>query len=256
MSEADEPIHDHLVESARLPPTGTVVDLGCGKGPTLAAFAARHPAARLVGLDLSAPALDAARALLADHPGGTDLRTADLDGTLPLADAGADAVVSYNVLECLADPAAALAEIARVLRPGGRAVVAHVDFDSLVVAGAGRELDRRVCHAFTDHQQEWMAFADGRIGRKLPGLLAASPLAVERVTPLVTTATELTGHAARRIESIRDTLADAAATGRGAVSAAEVADWYTAVRGAADEGRFFFAETAVVVTATVVTARR
>ncbi|MED7949866.1 methyltransferase domain-containing protein [Streptomyces sp. BE303] len=252
MSETDEAIHELLVDSAQLPPGGRVADLGCGRGPTLAAFARRLPSARLIGFDVSTADVEAARTLLADHPGGAELRVTDLSGPLPLADDSVDAVVSYNVLECLADPAALLREVARVLRPGGRAVVAHVDFDSLMVAGAPRELDRRVCHAFTDDQQPWMTHVDGRIGRKLPGLLGTSPLVVEDVVPLVTTSTVLEGHAARRIGHIREAVSGAAATGRGPVSAQEVADWDAAVRLAAAEGRFFFAETAVTVIARAV----
>ncbi|MCG6498782.1 methyltransferase domain-containing protein [Kitasatospora sp. A2-31] len=251
MSEADEAIHEHLVDRAELTAHGCVADLGCGRGPTLAAFARRFPRARLVGLDHSPAGVDAARELLAGHPGGTDLRVSDLAQPLPLVTGCADAVVSYNVLECLADPAALLREVSRVLRPGGRAVLAHVDFDSLVIAGAPRGLDRRICHAFTDDQQPWMEHADGRIGRKLPGLVAGSPLVVEQVTPLVTASTELTGHAARRIEGVRHALTEAARRGAGPLSRAEIEEWHAAVQGAAAAGRFFFAETAVVVTARV-----
>ncbi|MER7703606.1 methyltransferase domain-containing protein [Kitasatospora sp. NPDC097605] len=249
MSDADELIHEYLVDSAAVREGGCVVDLGCGRGPTLAAFARRLPGARLIGFDRSAESVEAARGLLADHEGGAEIEVADLAEPLPLPDDSVDAVVSYNVLECLPDPAASLAEIARVLRPGGRAVVAHVDFDSLVIAGAGRDLDRRVCHAFTDDQQPWMDHVDGRIGRKLPGLVQDSPLLVERVHPLVTSSTELSGHARRRIEGIRHALTSAASEGRGTVSLADIETWHEALQLAADHGRFFLAETAVVVTA-------
>ncbi len=249
MSEADEPIHAYLVAEATLRPGGRVLDLGCGAGPTLAAFSRRHPDAQLLGLDHSADSVATARRLLAEHPGGVGIAAADLTEPLPLPDGHLDAAVSYNVLECLPDPAALLAETARVLRPGGRAVLAHVDFDSLVIAGADRDLDRRVCHAFTDDQQPWMDHVDGRIGRKLPGLVRDSPLRLGRVHPLVTSTTELTGHAARRIEGIRHALTTAAEEGRGSVPPTEIDAWHTAVRRAAAEGRFFLAETAVVVTA-------
>ncbi|MGW3043812.1 methyltransferase domain-containing protein [Kitasatospora sp. NPDC001159] len=249
MSEEDEPIHHHLVDSAKPPPNGRVIDLGCGRGPTLAAFARRFPTVHLTGVDRSAASVEAARELLADHAGGSEVLVTDLRQPVPLPDGCADAVVSYNVLECLPDAPAFLAETWRLLKPGGRAVVAHVDFDSIVIAGAHRDLDRRICHAFTDDQQQWMDHADGRIGRKLPGLVRASPLVSERVATWVTSSTELVGQAARRIENMRQALTHTASQGKGLVDVEEVEAWHAAVQEAAAGARFFFAETAVVVTA-------
>ncbi|MEY9846111.1 ubiquinone/menaquinone biosynthesis C-methylase UbiE [Streptacidiphilus sp. BW17] len=249
MSENDEPIHHQLVDSAETPPQGRVVDLGCGRGPTLAAFAHRFPMVRLTGFDRSTASVEAARELLGDHAGGSEVLVADLREPVPLPDGCADAVVSYNVLECLPDASAFLAEIWRLLKPGGRAVLAHVDFDSIVIAGPDRDLDRRICHAFTDDQQPWMDYADGRIGRKLPGLVQASPLTLERVATWVTSSTELDGQAARRVENIRQALTSSAQRGKGLVDLEEVEAWHTAVQDAAAGARFFFAETALVVSA-------
>src|SRR6202034_1843345 len=53
---------------------------------------------------------------------GVDVRTMDA-GQLALADESVDLVYSYNVFEHLPDPAATVAEVARVLRPGGRFVL-------------------------------------------------------------------------------------------------------------------------------------
>lgn len=94
-----------------------------------------------------------------------------------------------------------------------------------------------------------MDHVDGRIGRKLPGLVRNSPLRLGRVHPVVTSSTELTGHAARRIEGIRHALTAAAEEGRGSLSPAEIETWHTAVHLAATQGRFFLAETAITVTA-------
>jgi SAM-dependent methyltransferase len=59
--------------------------------------------------------------LAADLPGNPDATvTIAADGTVPVADASIDAVLSTQVLEHVADPALYLAECARVLRPGGR----------------------------------------------------------------------------------------------------------------------------------------
>ncbi|WP_280702313.1 methyltransferase domain-containing protein [Kitasatospora sp. GP82] len=249
MSAADELIHDHIAETAAIPADGRVIDLGCGRGPTLAAFARRYLGARLTGLDRSAVSVEAARNLLAGRAGGVEIEVVDLGKPTPLPDRCADAVVSYNLLECLPEPAALLAEAWRLLKPGGRAVIAHVDFDSIVIAGADRELDRRICHAFTDDQQPWMDHADGRIGRKLPGLVNSSPLTLERAHPWGTSSTELTGPAARRVENIRHVLTGAVRNGRTSVEVDEIEAWYAKIEEAAECGHFFFAETALVVSA-------
>ncbi|MFF4814514.1 methyltransferase domain-containing protein [Kitasatospora sp. NPDC001309] len=246
MSEPDEPVHAVLAELSQVPADGTLVDLGCGTGPTLAATSRRHPRARLVGLDRSAAALSTTRTHLTGHCGGLQLIQADLRQPLPLTDACADAVVSYNVLECLTDPAALVREAVRLLKPEGTLVLAHVDFDSIMVAGPPADLDRRVCHAFTDDRQPWMDHANGRIGRALPGLVAAAGLTLHRTETLTATSTVLTGHAERRLADMRRALLSSAARGTTTVTAAEVTDWHAAVQAAARDRRFFFSESVVV----------
>jgi SAM-dependent methyltransferase len=104
-----------LVRSLGLTGRCVVADVGTGTGALLSAIRAAAPAARVVALDASAEMLRIARtrrgapAVLADAL------------ALPLPDASADAVILAYVLFHLADPPRAIAEAARVLRPGGRA---------------------------------------------------------------------------------------------------------------------------------------
>lgn len=105
-------------------PLGTVVDVGTGTGRMLTLLGPRAESA--VGVDLSREMLSVARAAL-EH---ADLRhcmvrLGDMYA-LPLPDAAADVVTVHQVLHYAERPADALAEAARVLRPGGRLVV--VDF--------------------------------------------------------------------------------------------------------------------------------
>jgi SAM-dependent methyltransferase len=100
------------------PPGATILDLGCSTGHLLADLHAAHPEAQLIGVDLIASGLRKAHAEL---PSARLLR-ADAC-SLPLEDGSADAVVSANLLEHVPDDRAALAEVARVLRPGGRVVL-------------------------------------------------------------------------------------------------------------------------------------
>jgi ArsR family transcriptional regulator len=102
-----------------LPREWVVADLGCGTGHAAAALSPH--VARVVGVDQSPAMLKAARkrtALL----GNVELRPGRLEA-LPLEDQSCDGALLLLALTYVADPAAALAEMARILRPGGRAVV-------------------------------------------------------------------------------------------------------------------------------------
>jgi ArsR family transcriptional regulator len=105
-------------------PIDMLVDLGTGTGHVLEVFAPRAKSA--TGIDMNRRMLAYARARM-DQLGlsHVQLRQGDLFN-VPLADATADAVVLHQVLHFLDDPAPAIDEAARLLRPGGRLLI--VDF--------------------------------------------------------------------------------------------------------------------------------
>jgi ArsR family transcriptional regulator len=102
-----------------LPSEWTVADLGCGTGPTVAALAPY--VRRVIGVDQSAAMLKAARRR-AFGLGNVELRQGGLEA-LPLDDASVDGALMVLALTYVAEPARAIVEMGRVLRPGGRAVV-------------------------------------------------------------------------------------------------------------------------------------
>src|SRR6266511_3732489 len=104
---------------ALLPSEWTVADLGCGTGALAAELAPR--VRKVVAVDRSAEMLRAARKRLAGAR-NVEIHEARLEA-LPLPDASCDAALAVLVLSYLEEPAAALREAARVLRPGGRLVV-------------------------------------------------------------------------------------------------------------------------------------
>ncbi|MDI3313291.1 MAG: methyltransferase domain-containing protein [Mycobacterium sp.] len=101
-----------------IPAGGIALDVGCGPGSITASLAAAVGSGGLVlGVDISESML--ARAVRTDFGPQVAFLRADAQ-RLPLRDETVDAVVCIAVLQLVPQPAAALAEITRVLRPGGR----------------------------------------------------------------------------------------------------------------------------------------
>jgi SAM-dependent methyltransferase/predicted transcriptional regulator len=110
----------HLAALAALADGDSVVgDLGCGTGQVSAALASF--VTRVVAVDTSAAMLQAAKKRLAGFD-NVDLRRGELEA-LPIDDDRLDVAVLMLVLHHVPEPAKVLAEVARVLKPGGRVVV-------------------------------------------------------------------------------------------------------------------------------------
>ena len=115
-----------------------ILDAGCGSGPLFAAL--RDRGAIVTGFDKSAGMVELARRRLGDD---ADLQVADLGSPLPFPDGEFDDVIASLVLHYLEDWAPALAELRRVLKPGGRLLVSveHPFAITLMHVQAGREAD-------------------------------------------------------------------------------------------------------------------
>jgi SAM-dependent methyltransferase len=111
-----------MAEALDLQPDDEVLDVGCGSG----AFLVQHAGQvrRVAGIDLSDIQIDLARRHLADRiaAGTADIVRGDAS-VLPWPDASFTAVTCMAAFEVFPDPAQVLAEVFRVLRPGGRAVM-------------------------------------------------------------------------------------------------------------------------------------
>lgn len=109
------------VAVAELRPGQTVLDLGSGAGLDVLLSARRvGPTGRAIGLDMTPEMLELARRnAAAAGVGNAEFLLGHLEW-IPLPDATVDVVISNCVLNLAADKTRVLAEIARVLRPGGR----------------------------------------------------------------------------------------------------------------------------------------
>ena len=119
----------------------SVVDCGSGAG-TDALIAARMvgPTGRVIGVDMTSEMVSKARSNAAEAGlTNVEFREGTLEN-LPVESAWADVVISNGVLNLVPDKAAALAEMYRVLRPGGRLQVADIILDRPVPAGAKQDV--------------------------------------------------------------------------------------------------------------------
>jgi SAM-dependent methyltransferase len=111
---------DTLVAAADVRPGDRCLDIGCGTGATTRALASRASAGSAMGVDLSGPMLAVARAA-AERAALPRLTYVQGDAQVhPFEPASFDVAVSRMGCMFFADPAAALANIRRALRPGGR----------------------------------------------------------------------------------------------------------------------------------------
>ncbi len=167
-------VPESAVEAAMLKALGPgpfrlLVDLGTGTGRMLELFSEHFE--RALGYDVSKSMLAYAQSRLAARAiDNAEVRHADILA-LPLKDGAAEAVIMHQVLHFLADPAAAMAEAARILAPEGRLVV--VDF-------APHDLDfLREAHAHKrlgippDHMRGWVEAA----GLEIAGMEELHPAA-------------------------------------------------------------------------------
>jgi SAM-dependent methyltransferase len=241
--------HNALVDRLGLASGAVLLDLGCGNGFTLATAASRVPDLTVIGLDLDDTALAAAASWLEDIGVRHDLLPADVGTPLPLPDRSVTHVVCHDVLENLEDPVGLMVEAHRVLVPDGTSVWSHVDYDSVVVSGADRQLTRRMVQAYGDASREGMERTDAQMGRKVAALVAESPLVRSAVDAHVLIATDLEGPGGRRIEDMAATVRRSAERGEADLATDDVDTWLAQLRLADEQGRFFYSQTAYIVTA-------
>lgn len=171
LPEAD--IDSAILDAAGEGPFELMVDVGVGQGRMIQLFADR--VRRAEGFDTSRQMLAIARASLDDLRAKAAVRFGDAYAP-PIEQGAADLVTIHQVLHFLSDPARAVTEAARLLKPGGRLVI--VDF-----APHGLEFLR------AEHAHRRLGFADAEIaewcdaaGVSPPKIVALAPKTREALT--------------------------------------------------------------------------
>jgi SAM-dependent methyltransferase len=124
-----------------LRPGDTVVDIGCGAGVD-SILAARRvgPSGRVVGVDMTEEMVKKAREnAVAAGATNTEFHTGEAD-RLPVGDETVDVVISNGVFNLCLDKPKVLAEVFRVLRPGGRLQMADILLDESMTT---QQVDRK-----------------------------------------------------------------------------------------------------------------
>lgn len=130
---------------------GTIVDLGCGTGRIAILLAQADPAARVVALDIAKHMLAVAHKNIqaAELGDRIDLVLGDAKRLSEIASGSIAAVVSNSIVHHIPDPSTVLAEIVRVIEPGGIAFVRDLfrpdsaaEVERLVSLYAGNETPR------------------------------------------------------------------------------------------------------------------
>jgi ubiquinone/menaquinone biosynthesis C-methylase UbiE len=148
-----------------------IADLATGQGRQVRAMLAiAAPGVRIHAVDAASSLDDEVL-----HDARVRSLIADLDEPLPFPDGTLDRVVSLNVAEHLADPAAHLVECHRVLVRGGLLVLAHSDWDTALLTSEDDALTRMLVDRFVSTVPTFAARADGFMGRKLLSLAIESP---------------------------------------------------------------------------------
>ncbi len=228
-----------VLEAADLQPAERVLDLGVGPGLLAAEMA------RVVGRNGLVCGVDNSDSMLAIAARRTqDVGDAEVElhradaRSVPHDDGSFDAAVSTQVLEYLDDVEVALAELHRVLRPGGRVVIVDTDWDTIVLRSLDRALTSRVLAAWEAH------CADSHLPTRLPGLLTDAGFVDVRVhvVPLLNVGFAPATYSAGMLDLIADFV-----TGRDGLTAEDVKGWADGLRSLGPD--YFFCLNRFLVTA-------
>jgi arsenite methyltransferase len=227
-------------EALRAQPGERILDVGCGPGFYLAdLLESVGPDGSLVGVDSSPASLAVAARRCEGHPNVT-LREGEATA-LPVEDGTFDAALIVQVLEYVNDATAALAEISRALRPGGRVVVWDIDWSTVSWHSADPARMTGVLQTWDEH------LAHPALPRTLASRLrlAGFGQVAFEAYPFASVEFDPERYAAAIMPLIRNFVA-----GRGRITEEDADAWADEQRELGDRGEYFFCCTQFCFTGT------
>ena len=226
-----------IIDGLRLRGADRVLDVGCGMGTDVFDLAARvGPEGHVTGVDFSDSLIEEARRRAEGRNLPVSFEQGDVQA-LRFADGTFDAVRTERLLMHVPDAGRAIAEMARVLRIGGRMSVFDVDWETQFCDSPYRETTRKIVQSFSDGMK------NGWIGRSLPRLFKQHGMVDVSVTYHTVTGDFallpmlLGGHVSRAVAA-------------GTISGDEADLWWTDLARANREGTFLYGFTAFIVAGT------
>jgi len=225
------------VEALEVRAGARLLDVGCGAGDDARALARLvGPQGRIDAIDVDPMMVAEAERRSVDEQLPVVFRVGDVY-ELDDADGTFDGGRAERTFLHLAEPARALAQMVRVVKPGGKVVVLDRDIETRTIDVPDRALTRRILNFWCD------SFLGGWIGRRLPRLFREAGLADVRVEAVTVIDRDFAAFDAQY--DVARILERAAAAG--AIGAEDAARWLASLRDEAEAGSFFSSMTNFVV---------
>ena len=160
-------------EQIDLPDNAVIADLGCKDATFLLAFKEAFPnkIKSAIGVDLKDKWFNNV-----EYQKPIELRVMDCSRKLEFSDNAFDLVFTKDMFECVYDKELLVAEIHRILKPGGIVISVNCDWDSISYNGENKDLITKAVHAYAITKQGWMDDLDSWIGRRMYGFFNKSKL--------------------------------------------------------------------------------